>query len=371
MDGLKWDSYIANNTINASSNNFNDLYRNVVNFFNTPPSTLKSGSLTKLRTSNFMSDVNTPPVTTFNNNVSQYNENTAVKFYGYFCPPTTGVWMFDLGVTSYLSDDLGALFIGPPDTNIVPSNTYSLSTSTSTKNPIIYNTYQTGSRTGSLTLTAGIYYPLLIYFSQTGGGYVWSLSFSSPSYNSGNLITDYTGIIYQAVYPCFKEGTKILTDKGYIEIQDLRKGDLIKTLNDDFKPIFMIGKRTIHHTASNDGNKNQLYKCCQEKYPEIFEDLVITGHHSVLVDNFTSEEQQENVKEILGAIYVTSGKYRLPACLDERASVYETEGNYTIYHFALEHENYYCNYGVYANGLLVETCSKRYLKELSNMILIE
>jgi hypothetical protein len=25
------------------------------------------------------------------------------------------------------------------------------------------------------------------------------------------------------------------------------------------------------------------------------------------------------------------------------------------------------NYGVYANGLLVETCSKRYLKELSHM----
>jgi hypothetical protein len=25
------------------------------------------------------------------------------------------------------------------------------------------------------------------------------------------------------------------------------------------------------------------------------------------------------------------------------------------------------NYGIYANGLLVETCSKRYLSELSNM----
>ena len=29
------------------------------------------------------------------------------------------------------------------------------------------------------------------------------------------------------------------------------------------------------------------------------------------------------------------------------------------------------NYGIYANGLLVETCSKRYLKELSNMNFIE
>jgi hypothetical protein len=37
---------------------------------------------------------------------------------------------------------------------------------------------------------------------------------------------------------------------------------------------------------------------------------------------------------------------------------------------ALENNNYYMNYGVYANGLLVETCSKRYIKELSNMTII-
>jgi hypothetical protein len=29
------------------------------------------------------------------------------------------------------------------------------------------------------------------------------------------------------------------------------------------------------------------------------------------------------------------------------------------------------NYGIYANGLLVETSSKRYLKEIANMIVIE
>jgi hypothetical protein len=54
-----------------------------------------------------------------------------------------------------------------------------------------------------------------------------------------------------------------------------------------------------------------------------------------------------------------------------RTSVYEVIGNYTIYHLALEHVDYYMNYGIYANGLLVESCSKRYLKELSNMTLIE
>jgi hypothetical protein len=170
---------------------------------------------------------------------------------------------------------------------------------------------------------------------------------------------------------CFKENTQILTDKGYVQIQDLRQGDLVKTLKHDFKPIDMIGKREIYHPAIQERINDQLYKCSQSEYSEVFEDLVITGCHSILVDNFSSEEQKERVIEVNGDTYVTDRKYRLPACADPRASVYETAGTYTIYHFALEHNDYYMNYGIYANGLLVETCSKRILKEMSNMTFIE
>jgi Hint domain len=171
--------------------------------------------------------------------------------------------------------------------------------------------------------------------------------------------------------PCFKEDIKILTNKGYIPVQDLRKGDLVKTLNHDFKRIDMIGKREIYHPALKERIKDQLYKCSQSEYTEIFEPLIITGCHSILVDNFISEEQKQKVIEVNGKIYVTDNKYRLPACADPRTYVYETPGTYTIYHLALENDNYYMNYGIYANGLLVETCSKRYLKELSNMTLIK
>jgi hypothetical protein len=131
----------------------------------------------------------------------------------------------------------------------------------------------------------------------------------------------------------------------------------------------MIGKRYIYHPSIKERTKDQLYKCSQSEYPELFEPLIITGCHSILVDSFTSEEQRAKVIEVNGDIYVTDNKYRLPACVDDRTSVYENKGTYTIYHLALENDNYYSNYGIYANGLLVETCSKRYLKELSNMIL--
>jgi len=129
----------------------------------------------------------------------------------------------------------------------------------------------------------------------------------------------------------------------------------------------MIGKKSMYHAASTERCKDQLYKCSKKEYPEIFEPLVITGCHSILVDKFTDEKQRQRVIDINGDTYVTDHKYRLPACADYRAKVYEHEGMYTIYHFALENSDYYMNYGIYANGLLVETCSKRYLTELSDM----
>ena len=107
------------------------------------------------------------------------------------------------------------------------------------------------------------------------------------------------------------------------------------------------------------------------EYPEVFEDLIITGCHSILVDDFVNEEQKQKTIDVNGDTYVTDRKYRLPACADPRASIYENQGTYTIYHLALEHDDYYMNYGIYANGLLVETCSKRNLKEFYNMNMIE
>ena len=72
-----------------------------------------------------------------------------------------------------------------------------------------------------------------------------------------------------------------------------------------------------------------------------------------------------------GVVYITDNKGRLPACIDERTRPYCVGGEFTIYHIALDHDDYYMNYGIYANGLLVESTSKRFLKEESNMTLIE
>jgi streptogramin lyase len=184
------------------------------------------------------------------------------------------------------------------------------------------------------------------------------------------IITTFAGYSPPTPMTCFLEGTKILTNKGYVPIQNLRNGDLIKTAKNNYKPISMIGKREIYNPASQERIRDQLYRCSKYQYPELFEDLVITGCHAILMDNFKDENQKEKTREVLGDIYITDRKYRIPACLDERASVYENNGMFNIYHIALDNNDYYKNYGIYANNLLVESCSKRNLKELSNMILL-
>jgi hypothetical protein len=172
---------------------------------------------------------------------------------------------------------------------------------------------------------------------------------------------------------CFLEGTKILAMGGrnwvkYIPIEKLKPGMRVKTLSSGFVPIKYIGYSILYNPGLATRVRDQLFVCKKSMYPELREDLVLTGNHSILVDTITDEER-EQITETLGDIYVTEKKYRLPAFNDKRAEPYDKRGNFRIWNLALENDNYYMNYGIYANGLLVETTSCRYIKELSGMTL--
>jgi len=173
---------------------------------------------------------------------------------------------------------------------------------------------------------------------------------------------------------CFLEGSKILCSidgqETYVPIETIRKGTLVKTRLNGYVPVDMIGHSKMYNPGHSLHSKNRLYRLSHNQYPELTEDLILTGCHSILVDELT-EEQREKSIAYTGDIYITDDKYRLIACLDPRAHPYASEGIHNIWHLALENENYYWNYGIYANGLLVETTSKRMMKELSGMELIE
>jgi len=217
---------------------------------------------------------------------------------------------------------------------------------------------------GSLITTVASY--------NNGQNVVVSVNNATQTYSVNNLFPP--GQIPGEITPCFNEDTKILCYKNgeeiYVPIQDIRKGDLIVTHIDGYKPVHMIGTSKLYNPGNKLRGKNRLYVCKPDNYPELNEDLILTGCHSILVNDL-SEEQKEKSIAYIGKIYITDNKYRLIACLDPLAEPYEKEGVFNIWHLALEHENYYWNYGIFANGLLVESCSQRFLKELSGMTLIE
>jgi hypothetical protein len=173
-------------------------------------------------------------------------------------------------------------------------------------------------------------------------------------------------------YPCFLEGSKILRldpiggQESYVPIETLKNGDLIITADSGYKAISFIGRKIIDNKPDSE-IKNRLY--IMKKQGKMIDDLVLTGEHCTLHSNL-SNELIASVKASMGDVFITENYYRVPAHLDERFEPYPVEGPATIWHFALEHDEPEWNYGVFANGLLVESCSIRYMAELKNMELV-
>jgi hypothetical protein len=145
---------------------------------------------------------------------------------------------------------------------------------------------------------------------------------------------------------CFLEGTLILTPSGYKPVESLKKGDLVRTLKGD-KPVGNILTQTIPHDASEERNAKQLFSL---HYPSVFQPLIVTGGHSTLVT--PTPKEFEAITTIFKVPEPVDGFYRLPAYVDEKASVYEVSGDYKVYHIVIGTTFE----GIFANGLLVESC---------------
>jgi hypothetical protein len=217
---------------------------------------------------------------------------------------------------------------------------------------------------------------------QNVSGYThWRLASTSTGtspqnvvYVNGNILNAGGNYYLYPTNPCFKEGTTILCQvdgkETYVPVEQLKNGTLVKTSRDGYKPVVLIGQGSLQNPGTHERTENRLYKCSPLQYPELTEDLFITGCHSILVDSLTESERQKTIQH-LGKVFVTDRKYRLMACVDARAEPWNSEGTYAIWHFALDHADETMNYGVYANGgLLVETCCIKNLKTKSNMTFV-
>lgn len=183
---------------------------------------------------------------------------------------------------------------------------------------------------------------------------------------------------------CFGKGSLILTAFGQVPVEDLVVGDsLVKTASGGYRRVSLIKHMTVKNPPvikynsaiipSNTNyaflktrNKACLYVCDATGYSdagmtESDGKLILTGAHSVLVLSLTDAERKA-ICDDLGQAFVTEEHYRLPVYLDVRSRPYEVEGEFTVYHFALEDKWEHRNYGVYANGLLVESASNWHLQ---------
>ena len=189
----------------------------------------------------------------------------------------------------------------------------------------------------------------------TGGFTLWRIAFSTGTADPLALYPNGSGLIndgYYDVYPdsvCFAAGSRILCDTGLVAVEDLKVGTMVKTLRNGYRAVTLVGKSRIYNSNSSERVRERLYR-----YPK--ENLVLTGGHSVLLDA-VSGEQMQTIKKSFGKLFLTEGKIRLMAKDDPEAEFYPVQGPHEIYNFALSTEDK--NYGVYANGKLVE-CSFPY-----------
>ena len=169
---------------------------------------------------------------------------------------------------------------------------------------------------------------------------------------------------------CFLEGTEIRgADDIYRPIQTLRPGMKVRSINGD-RAIHSIGKSIVFLPDNDLRQIDRLYRYDSNKNAGLMSDLILTGGHSVLLKQAT-ENQLNTMLKNFDAILVTESHIRMMACMDGRAEPYrDPSGNseYTIYHIALESDDPDANYGIYANGWLVESCQQSVLKKTMTLL---
>ena len=192
------------------------------------------------------------------------------------------------------------------------------------------------------------------------GGYIYESNQNSNTIWKINLTT-----------PCFNKGTKILClnsmkEEEYIQIENLKKGDLVKSYLHGYRKIDSIGKNSM---INNPEHFNlSMYKMEKTDTNGLIEDLIVTGGHSILVDDL-GEYYNENNGRFKGKIPKIDDKYFLLSAVSKEFTQLKDTNEYTYYHLVLENNgNNDERFGIWANGILSETISKNQFSEIEQIL---
>ena len=162
---------------------------------------------------------------------------------------------------------------------------------------------------------------------------------------------------------CFNKGTKILSlnennEEQYIPIEKLQDGDLVKTYLHGYRKIHKV----VHSIFKNNVNEFTKSMYVMAKQGDMSDDLIVTGGHSILVDDYESEELKEHHRHLFGGeLDPIDGKQLLLAGQSPLFKQIQGDDIFDIYHLCLEGENedHDKRYGIWANGVLTESTYKK------------
>ena len=156
---------------------------------------------------------------------------------------------------------------------------------------------------------------------------------------------------------CFEKNTKILclkdNEEVYVTISELKKGDLIKTYKHGLKKLELIGSGAFMNDVSDP--LKSMYK--HKDKVDGFDNLVVTGGHSILVDHLLEEEELKQQK--IHFNFKIEDKQMSLSAFSKDFEQITTNEEFTYYHIVLENEDENGKYGIWANGgILTETCQR-------------
>lgn len=155
---------------------------------------------------------------------------------------------------------------------------------------------------------------------------------------------------------CFLEGTEILclidNEEKYIKIEDINNDTMIKTYKHGYKKLLYKSHQKVRNNI-----------VCMKKdsldtnIP--FNDLKVTTGHSMLVNNLTDDEITEIEK--WNPVKKIDDKFLILSRVSKYFEEYNTKELNNVYHLILEADDLDTQYGIYANGVLMESMSKKFL----------
>ena len=153
---------------------------------------------------------------------------------------------------------------------------------------------------------------------------------------------------------CYEANTLILilenNEEVYKKVSKLKVGDLVKTYKQGYKKIKLLHSFKYKPPSGIKG-LNMLYKHKENG-------VIITGGHSILVDELTEQEKINNLKQC-GFNKTIEDKKLLLACSSDKFEKIDNGREYHLFHFSLETDDPKEHFGVYiTDGILSESCPK-------------